>query len=744
MKNKQSAFLKFSLLNNLQSPAIYILSVLFTIFLAANYYIRHQFFTGNGSTDLLLFFSAVPYICIIIIPALCYRQSFSVYDNFIPLHGIEKIILTFLTRLILFSVMLLLLIPSVLLVNLFGSIDWGQFFISFISLFFYGAAVISLCTFIDKLINNRISSFVISSLMLAIFNSAHIFTVYIQLPDFLTLIFKQLSFAWHFDGASKGILDSRDIFWFTGATVLFILLANLTDEIKKGRILTKSQKLYKTALLLLPILVMLNGNRWYTRADFSTNKTYSPSKYTKQLLKKADQNIKITYYRSGSLSKLYPQIRDVSDFLITYSGLSKNVSLVIKDPDKDNSSRTLLENYGIQSQQLRTVSSTSTEYLNVYSTITIEHNGNVEVLPFTMSANTLEYDLDGRIKHLISGITRTVNIVIGNGMSLNDDYGYIVPWLNSQGFICNPLSLNDPGFAAALSNCQGPLVVIGDSKIRIEQAIAIEDYILKNKGNGLFMVSPYSADIEENWYLTANKNTNIVEILENWGVIFKPQIGADISCARITMYADDNSETQNINYPLWISLLQQQNTKLGLTLFWPTPLEVSGNAMPYLLSTPMAYAYDVQKMNGVDTLIETNPFVLQTVNTSNKEKETLILAAEITGPLNGLFNAGSTEKSHIIVIPDQFFLNSLMNEYIGGEYGDYRNFEFLTTSLLKLNNEEELAQLQAKTTRDTSFYKISNIEQLNSYRLIVLLISFVIIPLIIIIAGVFFNVLKKR
>lgn len=741
LKN-QKAFFKYNLLNNLRSPAFYVLTILFSVFLSLNYFIRHQFFTGSGTTDLILYFSSIPYISIIIIPALCYKQSFSIYDNFIPLKSIYKTLITFITRQLLFSIMLLLLVPTVLLVNLFGTIDFGQFFISFICLFFYGAAVISLCTFVEKLFDNKITAFVISALLLGIFNSAHLFPVYVSLPDFLATLIKQLSFAWHFDGASKGILDSRDIIWLAGTAGFFIILSDLVEELKKGRIYSKSEIMEKIATVLLVALIMLNGTRWYLRGDFSSNKTYSPSKYTKELLRKADKNIKITYYCSNSIAKLYPQIRDVKDFLLTYSNLNKNVSLILKDPDKDSTSKTLLENYGIQTQQLRTVSSNSTEYINVYSAIVIEYNGNVEVLPFTMSANTLEYDLDTRVKHLITGTPQIVNIIIGNGMNISEDYSYLVPWLNAQGFICNNLSINDSNFSKSLENSTGPLLVIGDSKIRIEQAIAIEEYILKNKGSALFMVNPYNVDVEENWYLTENKNTNIIEILENWGVNFTSKIAADISCARITMYADDNSETQNINYPLWISILQQPATNLGLTLFWATPLELNGNAVPYLYTTPMAYTYDVER-SSKETLIETNPFILQTVNTSNKEKQSLILGAEITGPLEGLFVAGKTDKSKIIVIPDQYLLNSLMNEYIGGEYGDYRNFEFLTTNLLKLNGEEDLALLQSKTTRDTSFYKISDLAQFYLYRIIVYIIAFVLIPLLVLITGVIFYVVKK-
>lgn len=743
MMNNKKSFYKLYLLNSLKTPSFYIISVLFSIFLTVNYFIKNQFFTGNGSTDLLLYFSAVPYICIIVIPALYYKHSFNIYDNFIPLKNIEKITISFLCRLSLFSIQIVLMLPATLLVNLFGSIDVGQLFTSLLCLIFYGAAVISLCSFLDAVLPNKLTTFVISALILGIFNTAHLFAVYIQLPDILTSLCKLLSFAWHFDSAGKGILDTRDLLWLLGSTLLFIYLADFVTEYKKGKMYTNKQKVNFAATILLSLLIMLNGTRWYTRVDISKNKAYTASKYTKELIKKISEPVKITYYRSSSIAKLYPQIRDVSDFLTEYSSLNKNITLIIKDPDKDLKVRTLLENYGIQTQQLRTVTSNSTEYLNVYSAIIIEHEGNIETIPFIMSSNTLEYDLDGRIKHLISGKSRTVNIIIGNGLSLNEDYSYVVPWLNSQGFICNPLYIQDPLFTQQLSNCNGPLLVIGDSQIGIENAVAIESYILENRGNALFTVSPYSANLEDDWTITANKRTNIVEMLENWGVIFSTHIGADISCSRITMYSDDNSHTQIINYPLWINLLQQQNTQTGITLFWPTVLELQYNAIPYLISSSSGYTFETDK-SSPDKLIETNPFILETISTANKEKHSLILGALITGELKGLYNLAKTDTSNIIVIPDQYFLNSLMNEYIGGEYGDYRNFDFLTSTLLKLNEEEDLAILHDKAYRDTSLYKITDFNQFRALQSLLFTVLLILIPALLIIMGVVLNVGRKK
>ena len=741
------SFLKRNLINSIKSPHFIIISILFPVITAINYFIRGQFFTGSGTTDLVLFFSAVPYICIIAIPALCYKQSYSVYDDFIPLTELKRQTAVFLTRLILFCIQLVLLLPAVLLVNLFGETDGGQIFVSFICLVFYGAAVISLCSFIQTAVSNKVTSFIISALVLVIFNTAHLFALYVQLPAFLVSFFRLISFAWHFDAAGKGIFDTRDILWLTVSAALFIFLSNSVVQIKKGRRFSANLKLQHILLPVICVLAMLNANRWYTRIDFSQNRTYSISRYTKSLINRIESPVKITYYRSSAIAKLYPQIRDVADFLTEYAGQSSKINLIIKDPDKDDSTRTMLENYGIASQQLRTVSGTSTEYLTVYSAIVIEYEGNAETIPFTMAANTLEYDLDGRLRHLISGTARTVNIVTGNGLSISEDYGYVIPWLQSQGFICNALYIDDPAFTEELSASKGLLLILGDSEIKIEQAIAIEDYILSGKGSALLAISPYVADIENSWYITDAPRTNLVEMVENWGDRFVPEIASDLSCARITMYADDNNETQRLNYQLWPALMAQKNAPLGMTLFWVTPLEIDSenqNVTPYLLSSPAASLYAPDKASP-EKLFETNPFLLaENTSLTGGERATRILGAEIKGSLSGLYNAETSENSHLIVIPDQYFVSSLMTGYIGGDSGDYRNFEFLTNALLKLNGEEELAALQSRTTRDTSLYKITDMAQMAVLRLICFIILFAILPLLLIVVGVILNVKRQK
>ena len=739
VSEKIKALYKYNLFNALTTPSFYIITLLYVVLIPINFFIRHQFFT-SGTTDLTLFFSDVPYICIIAIPALCYKQQYSNYEDFIPLNSLYILSVRFLALLTQCLIMNLLLLPSILLINLFGSIDPGQLFTSFIILISYNAAIIALTMGINELVSSKVSAFIISALVLAVLNSAHLFAVYLSLAGFLTRLFKQISFAWHFDASSKGVFDSRDFFWLWGSTLLFILLAAIFSQKKKGRIFLLKEKLHLAGLLTVIGLIMLNAQGWYFRADFSQSKNYSLSGYTKNLLKKIDSPVKITYYRSQKLLQLYPQVRDVSDFLSAYTSASKKISLKLVNPDGKEGITSLLQNYGIQSQPLRSISGTSTEYTNVYSTIVLEYNGKAETIAFTMDASSLEYDLDGRLKHLLSGSRRYVQIVIGNGMSLTEDYSYLVPWLNAQGFECIYHDYRSQDFASKLLSSSGPLLVLGDGELPIEAAITIEDYILSGKGNALFAVSPYSTDISDSWYITQNKKTNIVEIAENWGINFLPAIAADLSCARITMYSDDNTDTKVLNYPMWLSLMSQKNAPFGANLFWASPLKLTGNAEALFVTSPSAYTYEIDSQSP-EKLVENNPFLLENDGSiSTKEKSSLIVGAKVSGQLEGLFNMETAKNASLIVIPDQYFVNTLMQQYLGQE-NDFRNFNLLTNLLLTLNNEEDLAQLHSKLQRNTSLYKISDIIQLNKNRQLLFIVIFGLIPLLILITGIF--VFKK-
>lgn len=725
--------------------------LVFSICVNFNFFIKKQFFSDSGSINLLLFFSIIPYLCILIVPALSYKTNISIYDDFIPEKRFLKILKHFFYLLVLFIFILLTIFPSILFINSCGNVDFATVASSYFSLILYGASVISLCIFINQIFHSNVLSFLISAIILAIFNSIHLLTLYLPLPDFLTAFGKKLSFAWHFNSASKGIVDSRDLIWFSVLTIFFLFSAYLLDEKKRGKVFKEKKSFNKFSIIFIYAILalsLLNSEKYYKNFDLSKGKVYSLSDYSKSLLQKVDESIKVTYYRSLELEKLYPQVRDIQDYLISYLSQNKNFNLIIKDPHKANALG-ILESYGIPSQQIKTIKNNSTQFLNVYSAIIIESGNKIQTIPFILDLEFLEYNLSCKIKNILSDELREVNIVIGNGMDFNNDYNFLIPFLNAQNFLCNPLYPQDPNFPKYLELCQGPLYVIGDSQTNIDAAIAIENYILTGKGNGFFNISPFSSKIEEDWRLTPNSKTNIVEMLENWGLVFTNNICADLSCSRITMYSQEEASndfvspstyTKVLNYPFWINILPQENTVKGCTLFWPTELKLSENASPYLYSSDFGYHYMVD-LNSPDKILETNPFYLEM--NPNGETYKHVLAAQISGELQGLYNVASIKDARIIVIPDQYFVNSLMTGYIGGEYGDYRNFDLVSDILLRLNGEEELANLYNKGKVDSSLFKISSQESAELIKKQTLSFLFIVYPILIILIWVAFLIYRK-
>lgn len=720
-----------------------VLAVLFALFTYANFFIRHHFFTESYAS-LSLFFSAVPYISIIIIPSLTAKSSVNSYDVFIPYSSGVKLATRFFTLLTLYSCFLVLLLPAVLFISFFLQIEAFSVILSFFFLILYAACTISLCLLIFELVSNQITAFVISSILLAIFNNSHNFTVYFSSKNIFILFFKQISFAWHFDAASKAIFDSRDFAFFVIFTLLFLALTHIVSEKKKGRFLTQSFRLFLYTVFLL--LVFLNSNRYYFRLDCSRQKAYSPSNYSKALLQNVEEPLFITFYRSQTLTNLYPEVRDVTYYLQSYASYSKNISFKIINPDADEKAQKLLDSYGIKAQEIKSTGSTSTNITKVYSSVVLEYNGLFEAVPFVLGAKSLEYDLDIRVKRLISKKDFTVNVILGNSMTFTNDYTYLVPIFNLQGFKVNPLFLNSNDFSGQLASTSGPLFVIGDSEIKIDAAIAIESYIMSGKGNAFFAVSPYSVNINGDWSLSVNKNTNIVELLENLGIRFENKLAGDVSCARITMVSGEGEDTFVLNYPLWVRLvpLPQNNLPSSLTLFWPTVLSITDErlAKPYLFSSPQGFALKADELS-------TNPFETSSMQVGISERKPLILGAEISGSLSGLYTTSSTENAKIIVVSDQYFLNTLMNNYsTDGNSADFSNFDFAIHSALYLMNESELCKLFEKVCQPDTTRKLQNDEQtIQKFQRLALFASltlFLLIPAIIVIFYVAASALHKK
>ena len=359
-----------------------------------------------------------------------------------------------------------------------------------------------------------------------------------------------------------------------------------------------------------------------------------------------------------------------------------------------------------------------------------------EAIPFILATNTLEYDIDTKLINLFSEKRRGVSIIAGNGMNLSADYGYVIPWLNSNGIEVNAVNL-DENIKEQLEK-NPVLAVFGSDKITEKQCEEIYSYI--EKGNSVFFaVSPYNADIENSWYITKPENQNLIRMLDNLGFSFSENLMADISCARILMQSNQNEDgtpaasvySQQINYPMWINIMPQKNAPQGITEYWPAELVQTEDTEPLLFTSPLSWTIEPDSLSK-EKLFETNPFVIKEKK-YDQEKSTRIAAL-------------ATKDRKLVLVPDQYFVNSLMLGYTGGETGDYRNLDFLVNQILKLNGEENLAEIHEHSTllSNTSLFKTYSAELFLSAKNKTLCCMFIFVPAVIVLAGILFNLNRLK
>lgn len=137
-------------------------------------------------------------------------ERFIVYSKYLSCF-ISYVFMSFLT-----------LIPPFSLVGLV-EISPFSFFISYLSSLLFASSLIALSLAIGLASKHAAINFFISFMLIVFFNVIHIPASLVQL-DFLRKLLFYLSFSNHIENASKGIFDSRDIFFYLALLVFGIEL----------------------------------------------------------------------------------------------------------------------------------------------------------------------------------------------------------------------------------------------------------------------------------------------------------------------------------------------------------------------------------------------------------------------------------------------------------------------------------------------------------------------------------------
>ncbi|MFT4887792.1 MAG: ABC-2 type transport system permease protein [Pseudohongiellaceae bacterium] len=235
---------KRELMGYFATPLAYIFIV---IFLIANGIFTFELggFFLRGQADLLPFFGFHPWLYLFMIPAIAMslwadeRKTGTIELLMtLPIKLSDAVIGKFLAAWVLTGIALALTFPVWITVNYLGDPDNGVIFAAYIGSWLMAGGFLSIGSCMSACTKNSVIAFILTVSICFIFvimGSPILLNAFPDwLPQFLVDAFSAMGFLTHFDSISKGVLDIRDMLFFTVFIGAWLTASAIVIEIKKA------------------------------------------------------------------------------------------------------------------------------------------------------------------------------------------------------------------------------------------------------------------------------------------------------------------------------------------------------------------------------------------------------------------------------------------------------------------------------------------------------------------------------
>jgi ABC-type uncharacterized transport system involved in gliding motility auxiliary subunit len=496
------------------SPVAYVFIVIFLLICGFFTFFVERLFEG-GQADLRVFFQWHPWFYLFMVPAVAMRlwaderRSGTIELTLtLPLTLTELVFGKFVAAWIFIGVSLVLTFPLVFTVAYLGDPDFSAISSAYFGSFLMAGAFLSIGCMTSSVTRNQIISFIFSwvlclFLVMAGWESVtDIFSGWA--PGWLMDVVAGLSFFPHFTSMARGVIDGRDLLYFTSVILLMLFINGV---ILHHRRRTLSATVMLAVILMLLINAVFSGVNF--RWDTTEKKVYSLSSGTKNILSHLTYPVTIKFYFSRSNIELPVEYKLFAnrawEFLSEYARASAGkITLERYDPKPDSEEEEWAGKFGLNA--MRTESGSHVFCGLVFLQADIE--GRIGWLN-PGREETLEYDLSRMIHQSQSAEKKIMGVVsylpvfgqaVGDGMNalvsgngVNSNTGVSTGRVWS--FIDELQKIYEVRKVAVSTDAIDPaidlLVVIHPKDMHPDLRFAIDQFVLSG-GKVLFFVDPLS------------------------------------------------------------------------------------------------------------------------------------------------------------------------------------------------------------------------------------------------------------
>ena len=202
-------------------------------------------FYARGQADLMPFFSFHPWLYLFMVPAIAMalwadeRKTGTIELLLtLPVRLSDAVLGKFLAAWVLTGLALALTFPIWITVNYLGDPDNGVIFASYIGSWFMAGAYLAIGSCMSACTRNPVIAFILTvsiCFLFVIMGSPILLGAFPDwMPQAIVDAVAALGFLTHFDAIAKGVLDIRDVLYFSVFIAAWLLASAIVIEIKKA------------------------------------------------------------------------------------------------------------------------------------------------------------------------------------------------------------------------------------------------------------------------------------------------------------------------------------------------------------------------------------------------------------------------------------------------------------------------------------------------------------------------------
>lgn len=590
----------------------------------------------------------------------------------------------------------------------------------------------------------------------------------------LNFALKKLGIYYHFESIGRGVLDTRDLFYFVQTTLLFLVLTYTRIAPKKN---------WKPTIYTLAFIVTSTAlsQHFYQRFDLTKDQRYSLATVSKSLLSQIEEPVSFKVYLEGEFPAEFKRLQmETQQLLKELRAVNKNISFVFVNPENDiqrllqkglTPSRLTVKKEGIVSESIIFPWATI-EYQNTIENISLLKDSAPNISQEEQLQNSiqnLEFAFLDGLKKIVFPKKKSIAVLKGNRESEDLELYSFLKALGRHYHLAQ-FTLDSVSSAPqkTLNQLHGyDLTLIAKPKIAFDaqEKFVLDQYLLQG-GKTLWLLDHVVAEMDSlsknGRSLAIARNLNLDDFFFRYGIRVNHNMVKDLYAAKIALATGNTGNRTNYeNFPWhYYPLVKPSNThpiatNLGaVRLEFPSTIDTLQNSIHKTI---------LLESSSLSKVVETPNFIdLKTVS-ERPDPEIFRQGKNILGILlEGNFTSAYKDRiqpfqlpeakeiglpSKMIVISDGDIAHNQVHQGKPLQLGvdkwtqeRYNNKEFLLNAVDYLVDDTGLLKLRSKKVRLPLLNKAKIVSEKEFWQFFN-----IVLPLIMVaIFGVLFTWYRKK